>query len=82
MPDYRPAPDLEEIARKLVIVKEGTKEYHRPWCPVIRDGAGVLALSVGQAEAPGGPPTSDGRAGREGSRNYDRSNDRRKTHGE
>jgi hypothetical protein len=34
----------------LVIVKEGTKEYHRPGCEVIRDGQGVLAMTRAQAE--------------------------------
>lgn len=38
---------------QLVIHKEGTGEYHRPWCPVIRDGKDVLALTRGQAEARG-----------------------------
>lgn len=40
-----PAPQKE-----LVIVKEGTKEYHRPGCDVIRDGKGVLAMTRAQAE--------------------------------
>jgi hypothetical protein len=38
---------------ELVIQKEGTTQYHRPGCPVIRDGAGVLALTRAQAEARG-----------------------------
>jgi hypothetical protein len=36
---------------ELVIVREGGKQYHRPGCPLIRDGKGVLALSRGEAEA-------------------------------
>jgi len=38
---------------QLVVHKEGSREYHRPWCPVVRDGKGVLALTRGQAEARG-----------------------------
>ena len=38
---------------ELVIHKEGTKQYHRPGCPVIRDAVGVLALTRGQAESRG-----------------------------
>ena len=41
---------------ELVIHKEGTKLYHRPGCPVVREGTGVLALSRGQAEARGYKP--------------------------
>ena len=37
-------------AQTLVIHKEGTREYHRPWCPVIRDGKNVMALTLGQAK--------------------------------
>ena len=35
---------------ELVIVREGTKEYHTPGCEVIRDGKGVLAMTRAQAE--------------------------------
>jgi hypothetical protein len=47
-----PAADPGAPARQgeLVIVKEGTKEYHRPGCEVIRDGKGVLAMTRAQAE--------------------------------
>ena len=38
---------------QLVIHKQGTSEYHRPWCPVIRDGQAVMALTAGQAAARG-----------------------------
>lgn len=34
---------------QLVIHKQGTSEYHRPWCPAIRDAQDVLALTAGQA---------------------------------
>src|SRR5690349_7939245 len=36
---------------ELVIVKEGTTVYHRPGCPVIRDGGEVMAMTRAQAEA-------------------------------
>lgn len=38
---------------ELVIQKEGTNEYHRPWCPIVRDGGRVLALTRAQATARG-----------------------------
>lgn len=37
--------------RELVIVREGGKQYHRPGCPLVRDGKGVVVLSRGGAEA-------------------------------
>jgi hypothetical protein len=36
---------------ELVIVKEGTSEYHRPGCDIVRDGVGVVAMTRAQAEA-------------------------------
>jgi hypothetical protein len=55
---------------ELVIAKEGTEYYHRPGCPVIRDGKGVIAMALGQAQLRGykqhpacdpatSPPASD-----------------------
>jgi hypothetical protein len=44
---------------ELVIHKEGTNLYHRPGCPVVRDGIGVLALTRAQAEARGYKPHPD-----------------------
>jgi hypothetical protein len=38
---------------ELVIHKEGTKFYHWPSCPVVRDMSGVLAMTRAQAEARG-----------------------------
>jgi hypothetical protein len=38
---------------ELVIVKEGTKQYHRPGCAAVKDGKGVVAMTRGQAEARG-----------------------------
>lgn len=46
-------------AQTLVIHKQGTREYHRPWCPVIRDGKGVLALTLGQANGRGLRPHAE-----------------------
>jgi hypothetical protein len=36
---------------ELVILKEGSGLYHRPGCPIVRDGAGVLAMTRAQAES-------------------------------
>jgi hypothetical protein len=44
---------------ELVIHKDGTTLYHRPGCPVIRDGKGVVALPRAQAEARGYTPHPD-----------------------
>ncbi len=41
---------------ELVIVKDGTKEYHRPSCAVVRDGRDVLAMTRAQAESRGFTP--------------------------
>jgi hypothetical protein len=38
---------------ELVIVKEGTSQYHRPGCEVVSDGKGVLAMTRAQAEGRG-----------------------------
>jgi hypothetical protein len=38
---------------ELVLQKEGSKEYHRPACAVVKDGKGVTALTRAQAEARG-----------------------------
>src|SRR5690349_21019887 len=35
---------------ELVIVKDGTKVYHRPGCPVVRDTTDVMAMTRAQAE--------------------------------
>ena len=36
---------------EYVIVRTGARDYHRPACPVIRDGKDVLVMSKGEAEA-------------------------------
>lgn len=43
---------------QLVIVTERTKQYHRPWCPVVRDGKpkDIVAMTMGQAELRGFKP--------------------------
>lgn len=38
---------------EMVIVKQSTREYHRPGCADIKDGKDVLAMSRAQAEARG-----------------------------
>lgn len=43
---------------ELVVHKQGTTLYHRPGCPVVRDGEGLLALTRAQAEARGYKPHS------------------------
>jgi hypothetical protein len=47
------AAPLMSAQGELVIVKEGAKEYHRPACPVIRDGKDVMAMTRAQAESRG-----------------------------
>jgi hypothetical protein len=46
-------PSALSSSQELVLQKEGTKEYHRPGCEVVRDGRHVLAMSRAQAEARG-----------------------------
>ena len=41
---------------ELVIYKEGSTQYHRPGCDVIRDAKDVVALTRAQAEARGYKP--------------------------
>jgi hypothetical protein len=43
-------------AQELVIAIDGSKEYHRPACPLIQGRKDVLALQRGQAEARGLKP--------------------------
>lgn len=51
LPAVASPPDGPVSQGELVIVKEGTKVYHRPGCEVIRDGKGVLAMTRAQAES-------------------------------
>jgi hypothetical protein len=44
---------------ELVIYKEGTNQYHRAGCELIRSGDGVIALTRAQAEARGYKPHPD-----------------------
>jgi hypothetical protein len=41
------------VAQELVIVLEGSKEYHRPACERIQGRSDVLAMQRGQAESRG-----------------------------
>ena len=45
--------------QELVLQKEGTRQYHRPGCDVVRDGRGVLAMTRAQADARGLKPHAD-----------------------
>ena len=38
---------------QLVLQKGKAREYHRAWCPVVRDGKEVVALTRAQAESRG-----------------------------
>jgi hypothetical protein len=38
---------------EYVLVKAGSKEYHRPGCEVVRDAKNVVAMMRGEAEARG-----------------------------
>lgn len=44
---------VPSAAQELVIVRDGTKEYHRPGCDLIQGRRDVLAMQRGQAEARG-----------------------------
>jgi hypothetical protein len=46
------------VQSELVISKKGSKEYHWPGCPVVKDGKDVLALTRAQATARGLQPHS------------------------
>jgi hypothetical protein len=52
-------PRVAAAQAELVLHKDGTSLYHRPDCPVVRDGAGVLALTRAQAESRGYKPHPD-----------------------
>ena len=45
------APAVVLSQSELVIHKEGTNQYHRAGCPLIRGGEGVVALTRAQAES-------------------------------
>ena len=49
------------VQGQLVIVTESTKQYHRPACPILRDGKtkDIIAMNVGQAELRGFKPHPD-----------------------
>jgi hypothetical protein len=41
---------------EYVLVKQGSKEYHRPGCEVVRDTTNVVAMTRGEAESRGLKP--------------------------
>jgi hypothetical protein len=41
---------------EYVLVKQGSKEYHRPGCEVVRDTKNVVAMTRGEAESRGLKP--------------------------
>lgn len=41
---------------EYVLVKQGSKEYHRPGCEVVRDTKHVVAMTRGEAESRGLKP--------------------------
>jgi hypothetical protein len=49
-------PLIASVQSELVIHKEGSNQYHRPGCDVIRDGKDVLALTRAQAQSRGYKP--------------------------
>jgi hypothetical protein len=49
-------PLIAAALSELVISKEGSTQYHRPGCDVIRDAKDVIALTRAQAEARGYKP--------------------------
>lgn len=53
------SPHAGAAQSELVIHREGTKVYHRPGCPLIKDGKGVMALTRAQAESRGYTPHAD-----------------------
>jgi hypothetical protein len=44
---------------ELVIYKEGTKLYHRPGCPLLKDATDIVAMTRAQAESRGYKPHPD-----------------------
>jgi hypothetical protein len=47
---------LPQAEGEYVLVKQGTKEYHRPGCEVVRDTTKVVAMTRGEAESRGYKP--------------------------
>ena len=46
-------------SQDLVLHKDGTRVYHRPWCPQVRETRDVLAMSRAQADGRGLKPHAD-----------------------
>lgn len=47
---------LPQASTEYVLVKQGSKEYHRPGCEVVRDTKEVVAMTRGEAESRGLKP--------------------------
>lgn len=47
-------PPASALAQSPLVLQKGTtREFHHPWCPLVRDGKDVLALTRAQASARG-----------------------------
>jgi hypothetical protein len=47
---------LPQASTEYLLVKQGSKEYHRPGCDVVRDTKNVVAMTRAEAEARGLKP--------------------------
>ena len=47
---------VPQAATEYVLVKQGSKEYHRPGCEVVRDTKNVVAMTRAEAESRGLKP--------------------------
>lgn len=47
---------LPQASTEYVLVKQGSKEYHRPGCDVVRDAKNVVAMTRAEADARGLKP--------------------------
>jgi hypothetical protein len=47
---------VPQSSTEYVLVKPGSKEYHRPGCDVVRDPKSVVAMTRGEAESRGLKP--------------------------
>jgi hypothetical protein len=45
-----------QASTEYVLVKQGSKEYHRPGCDVVRDATNVVAMTRAEAESRGLKP--------------------------
>ena len=54
-----PAVHAAAAGQALVLQKGTGREFHNPWCPLVRDGKDVLALTRAQAAARGLTPHAE-----------------------